>query len=274
MNNPDIQPSEQPPQTLQTLQTLQPLQPPQNHQNPQKSKNPKKHKSHYKQLKLRKPYGLHEPQNSDENTTPGTSSVSKNKKHKSNCRFCHEKATCLTCHNIIKCREITDCEMCGAEYGRPKSEPISTGCLIVDCTRGDPAVWLVIERNQNGKNKMTMNDPGGKFDADKDRNHMQTLFREIKEELGFIICPNGKEPYVELGYTGKIYRCYILIHRVNSMKYMETAITPEHPIVRIRVKELLESEALEYRLRKLLTLKMQNCQMDGTLSEFLAGIIC
>jgi 8-oxo-dGTP pyrophosphatase MutT (NUDIX family) len=122
------------------------------------------------------------------------------------------------------------------------------------------------------------NDAGGKFDADKDQNHIQTVFREVKEEMGIQLIFNGFEPYVDLCNHGITYRCYIAFHNPESPAFVSLPSMPEHPVTRMPLKHFVElterpgKNMIQHRLKFLLDRKMQNCPFDVTLRQFLKNL--
>ena len=164
---------------------------------------------------------------------------------KPTCRYCEDDRTfiCITCNKKMNCRKITKCKTCGDIYCRPKYEPISAGILIIDLT-DEPSVFLVKETT--GK----LNDPGGKLDADLDRSHMHTAFREIKEEMGMLIAkPIWEMPSVNLGRS---YRCYIAIHTKSSPVFIDAKKSADLAVVKISIANLLKEENLSSRFNLLM----------------------
>lgn len=237
-----------------------------------KTKNSRRNRNRrkYKNLKNSKNSGPPKPQ------TPEQIEAKKALTHKKKCRYCNVVKVCRTCHQVINCLEITDCEACGDLYGRPKKGPISAGCLIIDKTSPMPTVWLVMETDKNDHITGTLNDPGGKFDPDNDLTHIDTICREIKEELGFLIINMSKDDlYVDLDVDGRAtYRCYILIHDINSPKFIRSGVIPEHPVVKISVKHLVSAnkKALDSRLNIMFRQQVQNAHKKMTLKNYLESI--
>jgi hypothetical protein len=199
---------------------------------------------------------------------------------RSKCRYCDKEAICKTCHHIIKCREESNCMACGGLYGRPIKGPISSGCLIVDLTNVNPFVWLVMEMDAKGSLINKFNEPGGKFEPDKDFTPIDTAVREVWEETAFALWLNTSDPYVDLENDGNVYRCYIAIHTLMSLKYMPTLNSSEHPTMKMSLTDFLnvcdnnspasKYKILHHRIRFLLTRKVKNipgCNL--TLGEYL-----
>lgn len=189
---------------------------------------------------------------------------------RSKCRYCDKEVICKTCHHIIKCREETECSACGGLYGRPIEGPISAGCLIIDLTGTSPFVWLVMEMDAKGNLINKFNEPGGKFEPDKDRTSMDTAIREVWEETSFMLFLNSNDPYVDLENDGNVYRCYIVVHSMLSIKYIPTFNTSEHPTMRMSLMDFLsvydnnspasKYKILHHRMKFLLSRKVKNLQ--------------
>jgi hypothetical protein len=173
------------------------------------------------------------------------------KHYKKECRYCNVEKVCLTCHYIIKCHEITNCMSCGGIYGRPLFTPISAGCILIDY----PYIILIFETDQENKLKGTLNDIGGKYDPDKDRNIIDTVRRETKEETGNILFMDGTEPYVDMVKSAEdiTYRCY-LIDSTSKKRYISTGIIPENPVVKMKITHFLTipETLLESRLKAIM----------------------
>jgi len=186
---------------------------------------------------------------------------------RSKCRYCDKEVICKTCHHIIKCREESNCSACGGLYGRPIKGPISAGCLIVDLTGNKPFVWLVMEMDAKGLLINKFNEPGGKFEPDKDCSSIDTAIREVWEETAFMLFLNSNDPYVDLENDGNVYRCYVVVHTLNSIKYIPTFNASEHPTMRMSLEDFLslningqtsKYKILHHRMRFLLTRKIKN----------------
>ena len=220
---------------------------------------------------------------------PGTPSVSTsnpdniektNKLHKkSKCRYCNLVAVCKTCFQVINCREITECQSCGGIYGRPLNGFISAGCLLIDLSTPNPLIWLVMETDKYDCLTGYFNDAGGKYDADKDQNHIHTVCREVQEEMGIKILMNGLEPYVDLCNKGIIYRCYLLFHRTDNPVYIPLPSMPEHPVTKMPLKHFVElserphkKSMIQHRLRFLLNQKIKRIPFESTLRDFLQNL--
>ena len=171
--------------------------------------------------------------------------------HQRICRYCTEVAVCKTCNFVIDCKNITPCSSCGGIYGRPKDGIIAAGCIIIDY-QNEPMINLVLEV-QDEILKSTINDIGGKYDADKDIKIADTIFREAKEEFGILLFLNGHEPYTDspimktvitpdgIQITDTmIYRC-ILIENHHNNKYIRINNSPENPMITMKLSQFLKS---------------------------------
>ncbi len=173
------------------------------------------------------------------------------KHRKKVCRYCETDKVCLTCSNIIKCSIITNCISCGGIYGRPLFTPISAGCILLEY----PYITIIFETDKDDKLKGTLNDIGGKFDPDLDKNIIDTVLRETKEETGNLLCMDGSEPYVDIAQNkhNVTYRCYLIDSSIKK-RYVNTSIVPENPVVKMKIEHFLTipKQILEPRLGAIL----------------------
>lgn len=146
------------------------------------------------------------------------------------CRYCDSEKICITCNQIIQCKKITECKMCGGLYGRPKQGPISAGILIIDTTCESNIKTLLLF------DKDGLTDPGGKVDPDKDRTPFDTVFRELYEETGLLLNVSLKDlKYVDLK---NCYRLYLAYHSIDHPAFIRSKKSAELPLFFIPVKQL------------------------------------
>lgn len=192
--------------------------------------------------------------------------------HKNDCnRYCNKEEICLTCHNIIQCQRLTNCEMCGGYYGRPLHQPMSVGCLLIDCTNDIPVVWLINEKDKRD-GKFKYNDIGGKFEANLDFNHIDTVIREVYEESGFIITLNN-DPYVDVRTKqGLAYRCYIkATNQPIKINHVPTTTLIRMPLACLL--NLINSNVIGSRLKNLFNKDVKNINKKIKLKELLETLI-
>lgn len=183
-----------------------------------------------------------------------------NKNHKSKCKYCDGKTKCITCNDSIECSQITNCEGCGGYYGRPLKGPIAGGCLIIEYFGNIPYIHLIMEVDMKNNLKGTFNDPGGKYDADKDKNIEETCIREIREEMGFMLLSLG-DKYVQIGKSNP-YRCYISVNK-NEKTYILTGIPPEAAPIKMKVSQFInlyhtDKSLFSPRIKKLLFMNVMS----------------
>lgn len=173
------------------------------------------------------------------------------KAHESRCQYCKTDLKCKTCDVIIECSQVTECKGCGGYYGRPLSGPIAGGCLIIEYFGNIPYIHIIMEVDLQNNLKGVFNDPGGKYDADKDKNIEETCIREIREEMGFMLLSLG-DKYVQIGKKNA-YRCYISVNK-NQKNYILTGIPPEAAPIKMKVSQFVN---LYYQNKSLFAPRMK-----------------